>query len=172
MPHIDQTPREYLASLTPPLAKMGRGRLSAAAHAKIDEMTAQGYTFAEPVKVAAKPKPAPAPAPVRQVATTVPVAPKPNSPSALAARLMAGRQQGEAQVKADTPNVKPEALVKRKPVRRETLLHSRSPEGFLVSYSTCMNPDCNQAVQFCECKDGPRPPKDCERVESRSMVMV
>lgn len=42
-----QTRREYLAGLNPPLATMGRGRLSAEAHAKIDEMLAQGMKFSD-----------------------------------------------------------------------------------------------------------------------------
>lgn len=42
------TRREYLASLTPPLAKANsRGRLSAAAHAAIDEAVKNGMTFTD-----------------------------------------------------------------------------------------------------------------------------
>ena len=42
------TRRDYLASLTPPLAKANsRGRLSAAAHAAIDEAVKNGMTFTD-----------------------------------------------------------------------------------------------------------------------------
>lgn len=43
-----KTPREYLASLTPPLAKMGRGRFSAAAKAELARAAKAGMKFADP----------------------------------------------------------------------------------------------------------------------------
>ena len=42
-----QTMREYLAGLNPPLAKMGRGRFSAAAKAEIEKQLAAGMQFSD-----------------------------------------------------------------------------------------------------------------------------
>lgn len=42
-----QTRKEYLASLNPPLAKIGKGRISAEGHAAIDEAVAKGMQFSD-----------------------------------------------------------------------------------------------------------------------------
>lgn len=44
---MGRTRKEYLASLTPPLAKVGKGRISAAGHAAIDEAIKNGMTFTD-----------------------------------------------------------------------------------------------------------------------------
>lgn len=87
VPTTTQTAREYLASLTPPLAKSGpgvRGRFSQAAHEALVAARAAGVVFADDVKVVkvSTPKPAPAAAaPVSLVKAPAPAAAAPTVPA-------------------------------------------------------------------------------------------
>jgi hypothetical protein len=133
------TKREYLVTLG--LAKEGRGKFSAAAHAALAEAEAQGVVFDEPVKPEPKPRKAAAPKPERPKvslakAVTPPKTEKPKT----------------SQQTADAPT--PLLMPKRK--QKEGYVVER---GTLIAYSTCaVKGGCGKPVQFCGCKSGPVAP--------------
>lgn len=139
----DQTPREYLVSLG--LAKEGRGKFSAAAHAALAEAKAKGIVFAEPVKAPAKPR-----TPRTTAAKPVTVAkPAPAPKPSIFARLVG------------------------KPVlRKQETRYAVSPEGFRIGFDQCFRQSCLEPISRCACPDGPTPPggKDIRVVESYPRV--
>lgn len=125
------TPRAYLVSLG--LAKEGRGKFSAAAHAALDAAKAQGMQFAEPVKATPKPRKK-----VERVTVDL-------------------DGDTEAPVRRE-PKVYPR--LPDKPILRPAqTLYAISTAGATtvrIGYDQCFR--CHSHMTRCACKDGPMPP--------------
>lgn len=153
--------REYLASLTPPLAKENsRGRFSKEAKAAIVEARANGVTFGSeddslgnPLPPAAKAAGGPSPSAVREWAKEngYQVPSRGRLPSDIIAAYTGNPL---------TPKVDPGQLARPVPVqkrlRKAITLYGLTEEGYKVGYSTCRR--CVQSVVYCDCKGGVKPP--------------
>jgi hypothetical protein len=134
-----QTPREYLVSLG--LAKEGRGKFSAAAHAALEAATASGIVFAE------KPKPEPKPRAVR--------VPKPAKPTIVVTVVKGPKPAAEGQTARPVPAALPK-------LREQRTFYALSPEGYRVGYDRCRK--CMNPVSVCPCVSGPVAPNSCTPV--------
>lgn len=142
------TKREYLVTLG--LAKDGRGKFSAAAHAALDAAIANGVVFDEPVKPEPKPRKAAAPKPKPALTLVKPASSKP-------ARTI---ETEDANGKRTTITFEPEAGP-RPIVRPERTLYAISPSPvgathIRIAYDLCQR--CAYSVQTCTCTAGPKPP--------------
>lgn len=147
----DLTAREYLASLTPPLAKAGtRGKFSKVAHEALEAAKASGMTFADvkPAVVAKAPK-APKPAKVAKVDLTEADVPAPARESIV---------DWSASMPAVPPIVRPQVT-----------MYAVSDNGGTtarIGYDRCFRPGCFQTVARCACPQGPKPPANATPVAS------
>lgn len=143
------TKREFLVTLG--LAKEGRGKFSAAAHAALAKAESEGVVFDEPVKPEPKPK-----------AARVTVVP---------AKVSLTKPATET-VKADsTVTADPLPVGPRPTVRPEKTLYAVSPVGtshVRIGYDICFS--CSYSVQTCTCRTGPKPPAGAIPVPSYPKV--
>ncbi len=121
------TPREYLMSLNPPLAKAGRGRFSREAKAALEAAIKSGMVFDEPVKATA-PVARPRPAPKPDLWTT----------------------EGEPALPPEPEPVVYKPRIDRI-VRNVESLWAEDPEFGKTEFFTCRN--CSMHVKFCKCPE-------------------
>lgn len=122
--------REYLAGLTPPLAKFpSRGRLSHAAHEALAKARAEGHTFGGTAS-----KPAEGDAQGKSEAPEV------NS---------SGAQPRAAGFYAQPIRPKPRT-------RQAEVAYGLSVEGYRIGFSACRR--CNDRIWRCDCAEGILPP--------------
>ena len=156
------TEREYLASLTPPLAKENsRGRFSREAKAALVDARATGVTFGSEddslgnqLPLAANAAGGHSPSVVRAWAREngYEVPTRGRIPS----DIIAAYTGNPLTPKARTGQFAQPVPVQVK-LRKAITLYGLTEEGYRVGYSHCRR--CMQSMVYCSCKDGPKPPK-------------
>jgi hypothetical protein len=166
------TKREFLVEKG--LAKAGRGKFSALAHAALEEAIASGVVFDEPVK------------PVKEVATEGDKPSQPMKPTSETAEVRAwassnGIKVGErgripeAIVKAyhagDVTAAKPRAVptyavAPQTRTRQVKCMYGQDEAGRVIGFGLCRR--CSFHVSLCKCSGGPTPPSMVVKVLDRT----
>jgi hypothetical protein len=166
------TKREFLVEKG--LAKPGRGKFSAVAHAALAEAEANGVVFDEPVK------------PVKEVATEGDKPSQPSKPTSETAEVRAwaasnGIKVGErgripeAVIKAfragDASAAKPKsaptyAVSPQVRVRQVKCMYGQDSSGRVIGFGICRR--CAFHVSLCKCSTGPVPPSMVVKVLDRT----
>ena len=156
------TEREYLASLTPPLAKENsRGRFSREAKAALVEARANGVTFGseddslgDRLPPVAKAAGGPSPSAIREWAKEngyqVP------SRGRIPSDIIAAYTGNPLTPKSQPPGQLANPVPVQKRIRKAVTLYGLTKEGYRVGYSVCHR--CTQSMVYCTCKDGVKPP--------------
>lgn len=152
------TKRDWLASLTPPLAKPGRGRFSREAIAAIAKAESEGMVFDDPAP--SKPAPRPMPKPSTKVPGISEAVAK-NLPGVTNAPVV--NETTEPPMIA--PEVKPQSLV-----RDVKSLNGYTKEGWKVNFATCAK--CANHVKYCKCSGGPHAPSIVVTLDEGSPAQV
>lgn len=162
-----ETQREYLASLTPPLAKAGaRGKFSKVAHEALAEATTKGITFGPVATSEDSDSLGKSKAPVTTVAGASPAQIRKwaidqglavPTRGRLPADILTAYTGNPLTPKKPVPSgLLANPVPRRVRVREPETLYGLTEEGYKVGYDTCRR--CKYHMSYCECKQGVKPP--------------